>query len=157
MLYQVNGLKDIHTVLTNERKLGGAVEAESIRLRSGEEFRNIVVTHMDMAGSIIYSVSFVTEEGKRYIIHVNDISLISQPTHKHIKSVNNAFYKQFKTDEKIKYLSKLCQLNEGGFTAPVLKEVMAIVEDIGTEAAKQHVDMDLVSDTKVVKMEKRVS
>ncbi|RXT13465.1 hypothetical protein [Ammoniphilus sp. CFH 90114] len=157
MLYQVNGLKDIHTVLVNERKMGGAVEAEFVRLRSGEEFTNVAVTHIDMAGSIIYSVSFITEEGKRYIIHINDISMISQPTHKHIKSLNNSFYKQLKTDEKIKYLTKLCQLNEDGFTKPVLQEVLHIIEDIGSDSAKKHMDLDLIQDTKVVKMEKRVS
>lgn len=157
MLYQVNGLKDIYTVLVNERKLGGAVETESVRLRSGEEFPNAVVTHIDMAGAIIYSVSFVTEEGKRYIVHVNDISMISQPAHKHIKSLNNSFYKQFKTEEKIKYLGKLCQLNEGSFTKPVFNEVLQIIEDIGKDVAKTHLNLEFVSDNKVVKLEKRVS
>ncbi|MEW9674221.1 hypothetical protein [Ammoniphilus sp. 3BR4] len=157
MLYQVNGLKDIYTVLVNERKLGGAVETESVRLRSGEEFPNAVVTHIDMAGPIIYSVSFITEEGKRYIVHVNDISMISQPAHKYIKSLNNSFYKQFKTEEKIKYLTKLCQLNEGSFAKPVFNEVLQIIEDIGKEVAKNHLNLDFISDNKVVKMEKRVS
>lgn len=157
MLYQINGLRDIHTVLSNERKLGGAVEADFIRLSSGEEFSNIVVTHIDTAGSIIYSVSFITEEGNRYIIHVNDISLISQPTHKHIKYLKNKYYKQWKTEEKIKFLKKLCGLNEGCCTKPFLCEATTLVEDIGIEAARKHVNVDWLQEDKVVKMEKRVS
>ncbi|MCQ6281962.1 hypothetical protein [Bacillus sp. EB600] len=38
---KVNGLNDIYTIIQNERKLGSAIEAESIRLRSGEEFAGI--------------------------------------------------------------------------------------------------------------------
>jgi len=157
MLYQVNGLKDIHTVLSNERKLGGAVEADFIRLRTGEEFTNIVITHIDTAGSIIYSVSFVTEEGKRYIIHVNDISVISEATHKYIKQISNTYYKQWKTEEKLKFLQKLCELNEGCYTKPFVSEAIHIIEDIGRDAVREHIDMDLLEGNKVVQMERRVS
>lgn len=157
MLYQVNGLKDIHTVLSNERKLGGSVEADIIRLRSGEEFPNAVITHIDMAGSIIYSVSFVTEEGNRYIIHVNDISMISQPAHKYIKNLNNKYWKQHKTEEKIKFLSKLCGLNEGCCTKLFFREAQQIIEDIGMEAARKSVNLDFIQDSKVISIEKKVS
>lgn len=157
MLYQVNGLKDIHTVLSNERKLGGAVEADFIRLRTGEEFTNIVITHIDTAGSILYSVSFVTEEGKRYIIHVNDISVISEATHKHINQIRNKYYKKWKTEEKLKFLQKLCKLNEGCYTKPFINEVMHIIEDIGKDAVRGHLSLDLLDENKVVEMGRRVS
>ena len=157
MLYRVNGLKDIHTVLSNERKLGGVVEAEFLRLRTGEEYKNIVITGIDTSGSTIYSVSFVTEEGRRYIVHVNDISLISEAAHKHIKQLNNKDYKKWKTEEKIKFLKKLCELNEGCFTKTFVCEAMQIIEDIGIDAAREYMDVDLFQDNKVVQMERLVS
>lgn len=157
MLYQVTGLKDIHTVLSNERKLGGAVEADFIRLRSGEEYNNVGITGIDTSGSIIYSVSFVTEEGKRFIIHVNDISLISEPTHKYIKQLNNKIYRRWKTEEKVKFLKKLCGLNEGCFTKPFVCEAMQVMEDIGHDAAREYMDIEMFEDNKVVQMQRRVS
>jgi len=34
----INGLLDMKTIIQNERKVGGAVEAELIKLRTGEEY-----------------------------------------------------------------------------------------------------------------------
>jgi hypothetical protein len=31
MIYQINGLKDIHKLLINERKIGGVIEVDSLR------------------------------------------------------------------------------------------------------------------------------
>jgi hypothetical protein len=158
MLYQVNGLKDIYTVVTNERKLGGAVEADFIRLRSGELFHNVVISHIDTSGLMIYSVSFVTEEGKKYITHVNDISMISEPNHKHIKDLKNTYFKEKKTEEKMKYLVKLCTLNQGSCTKPFLDEVLLFIEDFGKDAIRKHLDLDDIEhDKKVISIIRKVS
>lgn len=135
MRYEINGLTDIYTILCNERKVGGVVEAEMIRLRSGEEYTNPVITSLDTDGTTIYSVGFVTEDGKRYIVHINDISMISQPVHKNVCQLCNETYKTVKTAEKLKYLKRLCEVNEGSTTPVFMKEVEQIVADIGTEAA----------------------
>ena len=38
MAYQINGLKDIHKLLMNERKIGGVIEVNTLRLRTGEVY-----------------------------------------------------------------------------------------------------------------------
>lgn len=157
MGYQVNGLKDIYTIVSNERKLGGAVEAEWIRLRTGEQFENAVITCMDMSGVNFYSIGFVTQEGKCLIVHINDISMISQPKHKRIKELTNPVYKERKTDEKLRYMKRLCDLNEGACTKPFIEELEHIVEDIGMDIACQHVDLSFMEYQKVIPLHRKVS
>jgi hypothetical protein len=133
----INGLQDIHTIILNERKVGGAVEAEFIRLRTGEEFISPVITSMDMDGAAIYSAGIFTNEGKRFIVSVNEISMISEPTHKRLHELMNKPYQEFKTAEKINYLLRLCELNEGSETPIFRGEVMQIADDIGKEACSK--------------------
>ncbi|MCF6094117.1 hypothetical protein L1765_09095 [Microaerobacter geothermalis] len=135
MLYDVNGLPDIDTVLSNERKLGGVIEAEKIKLRSGEEFSNPVIISISGTGTIHCTLGFYTTEGKRYIVNIDDISIIVQPTHKYIKDMKNSSYKKQKIEEKLKYLKRLCEVNQGCHTKTFKAELAAIVEDIGEEAA----------------------
>lgn len=98
---QVNGLTDIHTLLANERKVGGAIEAKSIRLRTGEEYELPVITSIDFAGTLFYSIGFVTKEGQSMIVNVNDISMIAEPQHKRICELQNDTVKQQKMQKKI--------------------------------------------------------
>lgn len=130
----INGMQDINTIIRNERKLGGAVEAEFIRLRTGEEFGSPVITSIDTDGTVICAVGFFTKEGKRLLVGVNELSMISEPTHKYLHQLTNSAYKSFKTEEKVKYLIRLCELNEGSETPVFKEEVKRIVEDIGEEA-----------------------
>ena len=50
---KINGLKDIHKLLVNERKIGGVIEVNTLRLRTGEVYQNAVITHIDLIGSSI--------------------------------------------------------------------------------------------------------
>ncbi|MED0676300.1 hypothetical protein ABEV55_06200 [Aneurinibacillus thermoaerophilus] len=144
MGYQVKGLMDIHTVLSNERKLGGVIEVEYLRLRSGEQFPNAVITSIEMAGNAIYSVGFITEQGKQFIAHVDEISIILEPVHKRICEMSNESYRQIKTVEKLKYLKKLLQANAGSCTPTFRKEVEQLVDDIGVNAAANEVDLSFM-------------
>lgn len=63
MRYHINGYTDIYTVLTNERKIGGAIEVGKIRLRTGEEFSNAVLTRLEMSDAQFCSLGFVTADG----------------------------------------------------------------------------------------------
>jgi hypothetical protein len=148
MRYQVNGLTDIHTVMVNERKIGGAIEAEKIRLRSGEEFVCPVITHIDCSGSSFYSLGFLTAEGKTIIVHVNDISMIVEPIHKKIYELKNRYYKEHKMKEKLKYLKRLCEVNHGSNNLPFIKEAKMIIEDIGLDAAKKEIDLNFLNEKK---------
>jgi hypothetical protein len=146
MRYQINGLTDICTVLSNERKVGGAIEVESIRLRSGETFECAVITGIAHAGDTMYSLGFFTGEGKRFICHVDDISMISDPVHKNICQLCNEAYKELKTAEKLKYLKKLIQVNEDSVNPVFKQEVKQIVTDIGEDAVKSEVDISFLKE-----------
>lgn len=150
MNYQVNGLTDIFTVLANERRIGGVIEAESIRLSSGEVFKYPVITHIDFTGFTFYTMGFVTDTGLRMIVNVNEISRIVSPVHKRIKELQNSYYKKIKVDEKLKYLKRLCEVNEGCYTKPFVEEVKAIVNDIGWESVESELNIDFLRDDQKV-------
>jgi hypothetical protein len=146
MGYVVNGLADIYTVLSNERRLGGVIETEYICLRNGEHFPHSVITSIERIGNAGYYVGFITKEGKRVISHIDEITLISEPVHKRICEMSNEVYKKIKIDEKIKYLKKLCQVNEGSCTPVFEKEVKQVVEDIGMDVAMTEVDLSFIEE-----------
>lgn len=137
MITYINGLLEMSTIIQNERKIGGAVEAELIRLRSGEEYTSPVITSVDTDGLTIYSICIFTNDGKRLIVNVNEVAMISNPTYKRLCGLNNITYKTFKIGEKAKYLRRLCELNEGSCTQIFREEVERIAEDIGEEAFMQ--------------------
>jgi len=141
MRYQINGYTDMYTVISNERKVGGAIEVTTIRLRSGEEFNNAVVTRLEMSDSQFCSLGFVTDEGKRLIVHVNDISMIVDAKHVHVYELQNEYMREQKVSERLKSLKRLCELNEGSCTVPFREEVLQLAEDISFETARQHVDL----------------
>ncbi|AJY75766.1 hypothetical protein VN24_15915 [Paenibacillus beijingensis] len=134
MITSINGLQDIHTVIRNERKVGGAVEAERIRLCSGEEYAYPVITSVDTDGKTIYSIGFFTNDGTRIIANISEVAQISQPSHKWLKDLVNTNYKSFKIGQKVNYLLRLCELNEGSATSIFRAEVERIVEDIGADS-----------------------
>lgn len=147
MSNQVNGLKDIYTILSNERKLGGVIEAKFIRLRSGEEYPNAVITNVDLMGSAFYSISFYSNEGQHMIVNVSEISMISSPIHKKIAELRNQAFKEMKTEQKLKYLVRLYEVNEGSRNPFFLEEAKMVIMDIGVDTAGQKVDVSFLNQT----------
>lgn len=144
MRYAINGYTDMQTVVSNERKIGGAVEIGTLRLRSGEEFKNVVVTRLEMSNGQFCSLGFITEEGRRLIVHINDISMAADARHSHVRDLQNDLLREQKVAERLKYLKRLCELNCGSCNLPFREEVLLLVEDIGLELAKQHVDLSFL-------------
>ncbi len=152
MRYQINGYTDMHTIVTNERKIGGTVEIGFLRLRSGEEFEHAVVTRLEMSNGQLCSIGFVTEEGRRLIVHIQDISMIADAKHVNVRDLCNERMREQKMQERIKYLKRLCDLNAGSCTLPFREEVMLLIEDIGLETAKQYVDLSFLQSVELSKV-----
>ena len=144
MTYEINGLKDIHTLLINERKIGGVIEATMLRLRTGEVYPNAVITHIDLLGSAIYSIGFMTEDHQNIIVNIAELSLLQEPKHKKISELNNPKYKTTKTKEKIKYLKRLFEINKDSMNSIFLEEARMIIEDIGVPAAQKEINTSIV-------------
>ncbi|MCQ6282199.1 hypothetical protein [Bacillus sp. EB600] len=132
------GLKDIHTVLSNHRKLGGVVEADNIRLSSGETYHNPVFTNVDMSKGQYVSLGFIDEKGTNIMIHVDQIAVIKGLQHKLIWQLNNLHVKQLLLQDAIQYLQKLCQVNSGFITNSFKKEALKLVRDISVDELKNH-------------------
>jgi hypothetical protein len=150
MTYKINGFIDIHSILTNERKIGGVIEASKISLRNGEEYHNPVITNIDFFGGIFYTLGFIADNGAHMIVNVSDISKIVEPTHKKICEVDNKVYKAEKLKEKNCYLKKLCDLNQDVYIKTFINEVMLLVEDIGQENINKEIDVNFLQQKKKV-------
>jgi hypothetical protein len=144
MTYQINGLKDIHKLLMNERKIGGVIEVNTLRLRTGEVYPHAVITNIDLIGSSIYSVGFMTEDHQNLIVNINELGLLHEPKHKKIYELENQAYKINKTKEKMKYLKRLFEVNNESVNPIFLEEARLIIEDIGLPAAKKEVDTGII-------------
>jgi hypothetical protein len=144
MAHQINGLKDIHKLLMNERKIGGVIEVKTLRLRTGEVYQNAVITHIDLLGSSIYSIGFITEDHENIIVNITELGLLQEPKHKKIDELNNQAYKTTKTEEKIKYLKRLFEVNKDSLNSIFLEEAKMIIEDIGLSAVKKEINMSIV-------------
>lgn len=144
MVYQINGLKDIYTLLANERKIGGAVEVNSLRLRTGETYANAVIKQIDLLGSSIYSIGFMTEEQQNIIIHIDELSLLQEPKHKKICELNNQACKESKTKKKLTYLKRLFDLNKDSLNPIFLEEAAMIIEDIGLPEAQKEINTSII-------------
>jgi hypothetical protein len=150
MTYQINGLKDIHKLLMNERKIGGVIEVNTLRLRTGEVYPHAVITHIDLLGSSIYSIGFITEDHQNIIVNITELSLLQEPKYKKIYELNNQAHKTTKTKEKIKYLKRLFEINKDSLNSIFLEEARMIIEDIGLSAVKKEIDTSLIdSDNKI--------
>lgn len=150
MTYKINGFIDIHSILTNERKIGGVIEAGLITLRTGEEYHNPVITNIDFFGGTFYSLGFIADNGDHLIVNVSDISKIAEPAHKRIHEMNNKVYKAERLKEKNSYLKKLCDLNKGVYIKTFLNEVKLLVEDIGDENISKEIDIEFLQQKKKV-------
>jgi hypothetical protein len=144
MAYQINGLKDIHKLLINERKIGGVIEVNTLRLRTGEVYQNAVITHIDLLGSSIYSIGFITEDHENMIVNITELGLLQEPKHKKIVELNNQAYKITKTKEKIKYLKRLFEVNNDSLNPIFLEEARMIIEDIGLSAVKKEINTSIL-------------
>ncbi len=156
MSNEINGFHDFYTVISNERKVGGVIEAQEIRLRSGEVYQCPVFTNIDYTGSTFYTICFITEDGNRMIVNVNDISAIKSPAHKHIQDMNNNIYKEIKVKEKLNYLKRLCKADQGAHTKPFVDEAVLIIKDVGYKNVENENDISVEffkkKDTKVFKI-----
>ena len=144
MAYQINGLKDIHKLLINERKIGGVIEVNTLRLRTGEVYQHAVITHIDLLGSSIYSIGFMTDDHQNIIINITELSLLQEPKHKKIYELKNQAYKTTKTKEKIKYLKRLFEINKDSLNSIFLEEARMIIEDIGLPTVKKEIDTSII-------------
>jgi hypothetical protein len=153
----LHGLKDIHTVITNQRKIGGATEAKSIRLRSGEEYSNPVFTSLDVAGGQFVSIGFITENGDNMIIHVNEIGVIKGLSHKLICQITNEKAKELLLEDLLHYIKRLCEVNKGFVTRPFKDELTKLVCDISLEEIKkQKIALPFQIETNVVPIDDRL-
>jgi hypothetical protein len=152
MRYQINGYTDMYTVIANERKVGGAIEAGSIRLRTGEVYANAVLTRLEMSGAHFCSIGFVTEEGKRLIVHVDDISMVVDPRHVDVCELNNECMRTEKTAERLKRLKRLCELNEGSCTPTFQEEALLLAHDVGMDQARALVDLTFLPQAEKTRM-----
>ena len=144
MNHQINGLKDIYKLLMNERKVGGVIEANALRLRTGEVYQNPVITQIDLLGSSIYSIGFMTEDHQNIIVNITELSLLQEPKHKKIVELNNEAYKKTKTKQKLKYLKRLFEINRDSLNSIFLEEAKMIIEDIGLPEAKKEINTSLI-------------
>ncbi|MEY8749627.1 hypothetical protein ACTHQ4_16170 [Alkalicoccobacillus gibsonii] len=140
----VHALKDIHTVLTNKRKVGGAIEAKSIRLRSGEEFQNPVFTSIEQTRGVYQSVGFMTNDGERIIVNIDEISMMKNLEHKLICQLENSHAKTYLLTDTLQYLERLCEVNEGCLTSPFKREVEGLACDIGAKHLEENGYSDFV-------------
>src|SRR3954452_15126480 len=144
MNHQINGLKDIYKLLMNERKVGGVIEANALRLCTGEIYQHAVITHIDLLGSSIYSIGFMTEDHQNIIVNITELSLLQEPKHKKIYELNNQAHKTTKTKEKIKYLKRLFEINKDSLNSIFLEEARMIIEDIGLPAVKKEINTSII-------------
>lgn len=135
MLY---GLKDIHTVISHHRKIGGAAEADMIRLSSGESYHNPVFTNVDISRGQYVSLCFIDENGTNIIAHVDQIAVIKGLQHKLIFQLNNTHVKQSLVSNTLQYLQKLCEVNAGFVTYSFKKEALKLVRDISIKELKNN-------------------
>ncbi|KKB33987.1 hypothetical protein [Bacillus thermotolerans] len=137
MLNMLHGLKDIHTVVSNKRKVGGVAEADSIQLSSGEVYQYPVFTNIDLSKGQYVSLSFIDEKGQNIMTHVNQIAVIKGLAHKLICQMDNIYVQRMLLSESIQYLQKLCEVNEGFVTHTFKKEALQIVRDISVKELKR--------------------
>lgn len=116
-------------------------------MRSGEEYPNAVITNVDVMGSAFYSISFVSQDGMHMIVNVAEIGMISAPVHKKIVDLENQAYRKIRTAEKLRYLMRLYEVNEGSKNPFFLEEAKMLIQDIGTDAAKQKVDITYIEES----------
>lgn len=153
----LHGLKDIHTVITNKRKIGGAAEAKYLRLSSGEEYNNPVFTNIDFSRGQFVSIGFIDEEGNSIITHVNEIAVIKGLTHKLICQIENSYAREMLLEQDLKYLRRLCEVNQGFVTRSFRTELTRLVLDIGIpELKKKKIELPIAIEDNVYNIDERI-
>lgn len=154
MLY---GLKDIHTVISNQRKIGGAAEAITIRLTTGEEYHNPVFTNIDISKGQYVSICFIDEEGVNTITHVDQIAVIKGLRHKLICQLDNSYVKELLLNDTLQYLQRLCDINDGFVTHTFKKEALKLVRDISEKELKKHnISLPFPIEEKLINLNERL-
>jgi hypothetical protein len=147
---EIRGLSDIDTVLSQQRKWFGAVEAEMIRLQSGEEYSDVVILSLDRLGANYYTMGLFTTDGETHIVHINEISSMKSVQHKAVKELINREYQQSITEERLAYLERLCQVNCGSCSPFYCEEVMRLVDDLGLDAIARKKDDTVIREIEEV-------
>lgn len=154
MLY---GLKDIFTVVSNQRRIGGAAEATFIRLRSGEEYSNPVFTCVDHSKGQFVSLGFITESGENFLIHVDEISMIKSLQHKLICQLTNQYAKQLLMNETLHYIKRLCEINQGFVTRTFRDELIKLVRDVSVkEIENEKITLPIKIEENIIQLKKRM-
>lgn len=157
MLNMLHGLKDIHTVISNKRKIGGVAEASTIQLASGEIYVHPVFTNIDLSKGQYVSLCFIDEDGTNIMTHVDQIAVIKGLQHKLICQMENAYVKQMLLQDTVQYLRKLCEINEGFVTHTFKKEALQLVRDISVNELKKHdVSLPFSVEEKLVRLNDRL-
>lgn len=157
MFNMLHGLKDIHTVISNYRKIGGAAEASMICLSSGEIYHNPVFTNIDISKGQYVSLCFIDENGTNIMVHVDQIAVIKELQHKLICQLNNTYVKQMMLRDTLQYLQKLCEINDGFVTPSFKKEALKLVRDISVvELKKRNILLPFSIEEQVIHLNERL-
>ena len=54
------------------------IEVNTLRLRTGEVYQNAVITHIDLMGSSIYSIGFITEDQQNIIVNIAEFRSVGR-------------------------------------------------------------------------------
>ncbi|WNS74909.1 hypothetical protein RRV45_18805 [Bacillus sp. DTU_2020_1000418_1_SI_GHA_SEK_038] len=152
----LHGLKDIETVISNKRKIGGAAEAAMLKLTSGEVFHHPVFTNIDKSKGQYVSLCFIDVEGMNVCIHVDQIAIMKGLKYKLICQLNNERVKQLMLTDTLQYLQRLCELNDGFVTPTFKKEALVLVRDISVkELEKENVILPFSIDDNLIQFNRK--
>ncbi|MFX3625692.1 MAG: hypothetical protein ACE3JP_17090 [Ectobacillus sp.] len=156
MTNMLHGLKDIDTVISNHRKIGGVAEAAVLRLACGESYNNPVFTNIDKSKGQYVSLCFIDEDGMNVCIHVDQIAVMKGLQYKLICQLNNEKAKQMLLSDTLHHLQRLCEINEGFVTSTFKKEALKLVRDISvTELEKRKISLPFQIDDNLVHLHDR--
>ncbi len=156
MMSMLHGLKDIDTVTSNQRKIGGAVEAAILQLVTGESYKNPVFTNVDKSKGQYVSLCFIDENGTNIFAHVDQIAVIKGLEHKLICQLNNQHVKNIMLNNTSLYLQKLCEINTGFVTPTFKREALRLVQDISVkELEKKNISLPFQIEDKLIHIKER--
>jgi hypothetical protein len=152
----LHGLKDIDTVISNHRKIGGVAEASVLHLTSGDSYKNPVFTNIDKSKGQYVSLCFIDENGMNIFVHVDQVAVIKGLEHKFICQLNNQNVKQLMLHDTLQYLQKLCRINDGFITPTFKKEALRLVRDISVkELEKRNFSLPFQFDNNLIQLNER--
>ncbi|WP_228460367.1 hypothetical protein [Cytobacillus dafuensis] len=152
----LHGLKDIDTVISNQRKIGGAAEAAILQLISGETFNNPVFTNIDKSKGQYVSLCFIDETGMNICIHVDQIAIMKGLEYKLICQLNNQHVKQLLLTDTLQYLQRLCEINDGFITPTFKKEALVLVRNISVkELEKKNITLPFIIEDNLIHFSER--